>query len=62
MFTGHILALPAFYVILNFLVMVISTLLAELMNLLFLRLPRPGLGGGQTGRVVYPRLSAVPGL
>lgn len=45
MFTGHILALPAFYVILNFLVMVISTLLAELMNRFFYGFPG-GAGWG----------------
>ena len=47
MFTGHILALPAFYVILNFLVMVISTLLAELMNRFFYGFPGRGWVGGR---------------
>lgn len=46
MFTGHILALPAFYAILNFLVMAISTLLAELMNRFFYGFPGRGWVGG----------------
>lgn len=40
MFTGHILALPAFYAILNGLVMVIYTLLTQLMAQFFYGLPR----------------------
>ena len=46
MFTGHILALPAFYGILNFLVMVVSTLLAQLLSQFFYGYPARGWLGG----------------
>ena len=44
MFTGHILALPAFYAILNGLVMVLYTLLTQLMAQFFYGLPRDYTG------------------
>ena len=44
MFTGHILALPAFYAILNALVVVVYTLVKELMSRFFYGFPSSGYG------------------
>lgn len=53
MFTGHILALPAFYGILNALVVVLYSLIVELMSRFFYGFPSAGYGDPMNLSLVY---------